>query len=96
MWRLWDCVIILCIRGDEIVKEGSAVGNFDGNQVRKDGSIVGEIRGDLFRHEGREIWMLDEGTFYSGTEIRLESAIIADIRSDETVWRAILPGAPHD
>jgi len=77
-----DGVIILYIRGDEIVKEGSVVGNFDGDQVRKDGNIVGEIRGDVFRHEGSEIWKLDKGNLYSGTEIRFEGSIIGDIRSD--------------
>ena len=82
-----DGIILLYLRGDEIVKEGSVVGNFDGDQVRKDGSIVGEIQGDVFRHEGSDVWKLDKGNLYSGIEIRLEGSIIGDIRSDGTIWR---------
>jgi cytoskeletal protein CcmA (bactofilin family) len=82
-----DGVIILYLRGDEIVKDGSVVGNFDGDQVRKDGSIVGEIRGDLYRHEGSDVWKLDKGNLYPGIEIRLEGTITGDIRSDGTIWR---------
>jgi cytoskeletal protein CcmA (bactofilin family) len=82
-----DGVIILYLRGNEIVKDGSVVGNFDGDQVRKDGSIVGEIRGDVYRHEGSEVWKLDKGGLYPGIEIRLEGTVVGDIRSDGTIWR---------
>ena len=81
-----DGVPFLYLRKDEIVKEGSVVGSFDGNQVRSDGSIVGEIREDVFRHEGVEIWKLDKGNLYQGTEIRLDGSIIGDIRSDGSIW----------
>jgi hypothetical protein len=83
-----DGVIILYLRGDEdeIVKDGSVVGKFDGKQVRRDGSVVGEIRGDVYRHEGSEVWKLDKGNLYPGIEIRLEGSIIGDIRPDGTIW----------
>ena len=82
-----DGVILLYLRGDEIVKDGAVVGNFDGDQVRKDGSIVGQIQGDVFRHEGSEVWKLDKGNLYEGIEIRLEGSIIGDIRSDGAIWK---------
>ncbi len=82
-----DGVIVLYLRGDEIVKDGAVVGSFDGAQVRRDGSIVGEIREDVYRHEGSEVWKLDKGNLYPGTEVRLEGSIIGDIRADGTIWR---------
>jgi hypothetical protein len=82
-----DGVIILYLRGDEIVKDGAVVGNFQGDQIRRDGSIVGEIRDTVYRHEGSEVWKLDQGNLYSGIEIRLDGSIIGDIRPDGTIWR---------
>ncbi|MHC4406635.1 MAG: hypothetical protein ACYTG0_43990, partial [Planctomycetota bacterium] len=82
-----DGVIILYLRKNEIVKDGAVVGGFDETHVRRNGSLVGEIRGGAFRHEGVEIWKLDKGNLYQGTEIRWDGAIVGEIRSDGTVWR---------
>ena len=68
---------LLYLRKNEIVKNGTVVGQFDGNKVRRDGSIVGEIRGDVFFHEGTEVWKLDKGNLYRGIEIRWDGSILA-------------------
>lgn len=77
---------LLYVRKNEIVKNGTVVGRFDGNKVRRDGSIVGEIRGDVFYHEGTEVWKLDQGNLYRGIEVRWDGSILGDVRADGTIW----------